>query len=232
MDLSVTRCPSDTGADASTGVQVVRRLPDGEIEAHIDAATANGDAVSEAYFRTAYLGRSYFYHGFAYTNVAEFYGMLNAMGMAPGSAPPMPANTILGVLPVDLEITPKNWDANLSISAKLPWLAIPGTGYAGGNQVQRLREGIERFAITDINNPAAGAVAQSELVVLFDTFGTSADSNNTAGQMIFNHIPGGCNLLYLDGHAEFVRYPGKFPVIQDAENNGGIPRTVSHFGLG
>ena len=37
----------------------------------------------------------------------------------------------------------------------------------------------------------------------------------------FNHIPGGCNVLYMDGHVEFVRYNGpygsEFPV-----NMGGL----------
>ena len=28
----------------------------------------------------------------------------------------------------------------------------------------------------------------------------------------FNHVPGGCNVLFLDGHVEFIKYPGKFPV--------------------
>ena len=28
----------------------------------------------------------------------------------------------------------------------------------------------------------------------------------------FNHVPGGANVLYMDGHVEFQRYPtGKFP---------------------
>jgi prepilin-type processing-associated H-X9-DG protein len=27
-----------------------------------------------------------------------------------------------------------------------------------------------------------------------------------------NHVPGGCNVLYMDGHVEFVKYPGKMPV--------------------
>ena len=30
----------------------------------------------------------------------------------------------------------------------------------------------------------------------------------------FCHVPGGCNVLYLDGHVEFVRYPSqKAPVM-------------------
>ncbi len=28
----------------------------------------------------------------------------------------------------------------------------------------------------------------------------------------FNHIPGGCNVLYMDGHVEFIRYPDGWPV--------------------
>jgi prepilin-type N-terminal cleavage/methylation domain-containing protein/prepilin-type processing-associated H-X9-DG protein len=74
----------------------------------------------------------------------------------------------------------------------------------GPGVLYRFREGIERFFITDINNPAASTKAQSELVILFDE--TSTDIAE------FNHIPGGANCLYLDGHVEFIKYPGSFPV--------------------
>jgi prepilin-type N-terminal cleavage/methylation domain-containing protein/prepilin-type processing-associated H-X9-DG protein len=65
----------------------------------------------------------------------------------------------------------------------------------------RLREGIERFFITDINNPAASATAQSSLPVMWDRVAV-----NPAG---FSHIPGGGNILYMDGHVEFIKYPSK-----------------------
>ncbi len=70
----------------------------------------------------------------------------------------------------------------------------------------RLREGIERFLITDINNPAATALAQSTLPVMWDRISTSVYS------MGFNHLPGGSNVLYLDGHARFVRFPSDHPI--------------------
>ena len=69
----------------------------------------------------------------------------------------------------------------------------------------RLREGIERFLITDINNPAASAVAQSEIPVMGDWVSTQLGQE-------FNHAPGGCNFVYMDGHVEFIRYPDKWPV--------------------
>ncbi len=76
---------------------------------------------------------------------------------------------------------------------------------AAGKTLYRLREGIERFFITDINNPASSAKAQSEIFVMFDDF-------NPANPDFMNHVPGGCNVLYMDGHVEFERYPGRSPV--------------------
>ncbi len=75
-----------------------------------------------------------------------------------------------------------------------------GLGNGGGNTIYRLREGIERFLITDINNPAATAMAQSSVFIMLDQFG------NTGAIPFFNHVPGGCNVLFLDGHVAFIKY--------------------------
>jgi prepilin-type N-terminal cleavage/methylation domain-containing protein/prepilin-type processing-associated H-X9-DG protein len=69
--------------------------------------------------------------------------------------------------------------------------------------VHRLKEGVERFMITDINNPAASSKAQSQISFMFDGIETTVDD--------FNHIPGGANVLYMDGHVTFNRYPGDHP---------------------
>jgi prepilin-type N-terminal cleavage/methylation domain-containing protein/prepilin-type processing-associated H-X9-DG protein len=78
----------------------------------------------------------------------------------------------------------------------------------GADKAFRLREGIERFFISDINNPAATAKAQSEIVVQVDFI--SSDGKD------FNHIPGGCNVLWMDGHVEFLRYGSDFPCTRAA----------------
>ncbi len=78
----------------------------------------------------------------------------------------------------------------------------PGFGNGGTNTIHRLREGVERFMITDINNPGASALAQSSLWMMMDQFAAGA------GIGFFNHIPGGCNVLFMDGHVEFIRYVG------------------------
>ncbi len=86
---------------------------------------------------------------------------------------------------------------------------------------KRLREGVERFFITDINNPASGAIGQSTLPVMYDAWGQTMDSwkfigvgSSDNGATKFNHIPGGSNVLYMDGHVEFIRInpDGKVPM--------------------
>ena len=74
----------------------------------------------------------------------------------------------------------------------------------GVDTLYRIREGIERFAITDINNPAASAVGQSEVMVMHDLVSTDAAE--------FSHVPGGSNVLFMDGHVEFIKFPGDYPV--------------------
>jgi prepilin-type N-terminal cleavage/methylation domain-containing protein/prepilin-type processing-associated H-X9-DG protein len=83
-----------------------------------------------------------------------------------------------------------------------------GLGNGGtGDTVNRLREGIERFLITDINNPAASAKGQSEIFVAWDVVSTNVSD--------FNHVPGGSNVLFLDGHVAFARYPSAAPVSEN-----------------
>jgi prepilin-type N-terminal cleavage/methylation domain-containing protein/prepilin-type processing-associated H-X9-DG protein len=62
----------------------------------------------------------------------------------------------------------------------------------------RLREGIERFFITDINDAAATAQGQSQIVMMSDTVAPHPRH--------LNHVPGGANVLYMDGHVEFISW--------------------------
>ena len=92
--------------------------------------------------------------------------------------------------------------ALLDVDAPIDAATYPGAGNGGGNMVYRLREGIERFLITDINNSAGSAKAQSGIWIMLDDLGSGK------GTQFFNHIPGGCNILYMDGHVEFKKYQG------------------------
>lgn len=76
-------------------------------------------------------------------------------------------------------------------------------GNGGGTTILKLKDGIERFLITDINNPAGAARAQSQVLVMSDKLG----EQGTLAMAASAHAPGGANVLYMDGHVEFKRYP-------------------------
>lgn len=88
-----------------------------------------------------------------------------------------------------------------------------------GDTVCRLREGIERFLITEINNPAASAEAQSRIWIMWDNVGPGKDTE--VGR--FNHAPGGCNVLYMDGHVAFT----KFEKCAEPPINAGVADAVA-----
>lgn len=144
---------------------------------------------------------------------ASNYPMINTIAIAKGGIPLAGAELIPIQFAASLNslgnrmFTPYlNQDGNTLMSLADEDIDISGEfqgaghGNGGGNMVYRLREGIERFLITDINNPAASAKAQSAIFVMMDLIGTGAAIAE------FNHVPGGSNVLYMDGHVEFVRY--------------------------
>jgi len=97
------------------------------------------------------------------------------------------------------------------IMAVQPMFLDPGSDHQlehpelGTVPFMRLREGIERFFITDINNPAQADVSQAEMPVMWDMVSVDAKQ--------FNHAPTGANVLFMDGHVTFERYPAEtFPV--------------------
>jgi len=50
-----------------------------------------------------------------------------------------------------------------------------GSGNGGGSMVYRLKDGIERFLITDINNAGSANVSQSSVWIMFDLIATTPE---------------------------------------------------------
>ncbi len=82
--------------------------------------------------------------------------------------------------------------------------------------VYRLREGIGKMLVSD---PTQVELAESRIAVMWDAL-ASLGPNTT----MFNHFPGGSNVLFLDGHVEFIEYPGEFPVTQGVAQALGMLR--------
>ncbi len=213
------------------------RLDENIDDAHLDGEWCFGYAANGGGDCARAIDNSYTYLGWVLDNDEEqrpissfpLYGMLSSMLQpdeipAPDSLAPVQLAAALeslmdvvalapylGSNPTGRGMYPKaDQDCDLSNT-------YPGYGNGRGNTVYRLREGIERFLITDINNPGAASMAQSTLFVMFDLISTNAAA--------FNHVPGGSNVLYMDGHVEFLRYQenGEAPV------NGPMAQLVGMF---
>ena len=86
---------------------------------------------------------------------------------------------------------------------------FPGSQPGGRDTLYHLREGIERFLLTDINNLAESNAAASIVPLMWDHASTKV--------IDFSHVPGGGNVLYLDGHVAFLKYPAaRFPMTRDS----------------
>lgn len=103
-------------------------------------------------------------------------------------------------------------------------------GNGGGEVIYRIKEGNERFMVTDVNNPQTSAMAQSEIAGMMDQFG------NVGAIQFFNHVPGGCNVLFMDGHVDWIPYvapsPNSAPEQMDlGANQPVLPSLAAIIGL-
>ncbi len=226
-DPAIFICPSDPGEDesylkwseddkANGGSCMNQRYPEAAV----------GDWQIAAYCPDQDRGvkradASYAYFGWVFDRLAppeehpEYHAPLSdfSLGSALGS---------IIDLPDDIDLVPKQLlqslidvaikyivDGNrnaVSGNARCMFQDIEPCGNGGGEITFHLAEGVERFALSDISNPGQTALAQSDIYVMFDTLAATQNIE------LFNHLPGGCNILYMDGHVEFVKYPTKAPI--------------------
>jgi len=193
-DSNVMLCPSDSGAKKDSTF----KSPSGKEEiGFVCNVGGRGDEnADESYI---YLG-SIFDKAECTDLQADASSVLTALGLTPPAGGAMVSaqmmNSFLAtLLPILTNQVPQGYIADSDVD-----LSPYGTGLGNGdgNTVYRLREGIERFLITDINNAAASAKAQSSVWIMGDLMSTDVAT--------YNHIPGGSNILYMDGHVEFLKY--------------------------
>ncbi len=71
----------------------------------------------------------------------------------------------------------------------------------------RLGKGVEVFFTTKYTDPEALARTRATIPILFETFSSIG----------FDHDPDGANVLYLDGHVDYVRFGSQFPVTEPVQ---------------
>jgi len=140
---------------------------------------------------------SYVYWGWAFDKLGDESAKIS-IGKNAGLHVGIPPHT---VVPMQLKYALDT--GNLDEDFKIPSKDSEVFGNASGDTVYRLREGVERFLMTDTNDPKVSAKVQSILPIMHDLFYLSKDSKDG---WVTNHIPAGMNVLYLDGHVDYLRY--------------------------
>jgi len=217
-DVKVLVCPSDANVNADDVQQTIDDLAAGDPDGRWGSANLT-DPGNRRYAIVRFLQHrwSYMYFPWVTTDNDNYYAMRQgwnkySLALCPlGWDPlvPCPANGDINL--DDYNINGK--EHGLVRDRIDPVPTARGTG--GGPVLYRLREGIERFLITDVTNPAGSAQAQSSIPVMMDTVRGTQRANRAFNPTLvasFNHVPGGANVLFMDGHVEFIKYPGKYPV--------------------
>ncbi len=253
-DYAIALCPSDSGAIDSLAAT---RMPSGDPMDIWEKATARASNPGtredkECLHYLAALPRSYVYPAY----VAQAWLTLQGVefGMISHYFKQNPATRDLA-LPADSACGARTIQVHEPPSGDLiqtnDWAASSGPiGYPAGaafgsdgvmnTTIIRVKEGVERFFITDINNPAAGNMAQSNIAVMWDSISGQPPAPGYAGghpalkasAMNFNHVPGGGNVLFMDGHVEFLKYPGvETPPTDLSAQVGTFPYSSDVFGV-
>lgn len=85
----------------------------------------------------------------------------------------------------------------------------------------RLYDGIENVLVHSRQFQASSTKGQSQIVVMWDAI-------EIENPRAFNHVPGGVNALFMDGHVEFLRYNGEEGNRFPANELGSIVTGLSH----
>lgn len=186
-DPGISFCPSDPFSS----------VQDSQFEGNASDRQCFGVLTTEPHYCAGSIADSYVYLGWVLDRSGSLYPMAPLLDadVLSGAKGPSQVIELFGKLVQAASAAPETAEAIVAADMSTQ---SPENGSGGGNTIYRLRDGVERFLVTDINNPAASAQAESTIWIMFDQFAITPD--------LFNHKPGGSNVLYMDGHVEFVRY--------------------------
>ena len=227
-DIKILTCPSDTSQNAQDLAEQLQAISTGDPENILESDRPLSDPLNKKYALVRTLDNSYSYghFGWVVTNDNSAWGHVKARTTVRNNLCDNNSNKRWCDYGQDIKLdNSPNWDRFGDSDGGFQ-TAYPGnpdvvsTGSVGDDSSSIMfyvREGVERFLITDIYNPAASNLAQSTVPVMFDGIATSIGTNNNPDRQDslvsrFSHLPGGANVLYMDGHVEFIKYPGKNPI--------------------
>jgi len=224
-DPSIAICPSDSRSDFLGDIFGAQEDYAVQIREIAQTPPPVAGAAPDCLNYMLSLPISYFYISYALETSSQVQDLAWGLAVGTTAGPPFapePASAIVWAPELNLQgcsMDEAGLIQTIAINYTLgegdmlsPGLELAASQDDGGvpfpKSYKRVREGIERFFITDINNPAATNKSQSDIPVMLDSFSNAgifyAPFGDT-GVARMNHVPGGSNVLYMDGHVEWVR---------------------------
>ena len=196
-DAAIMACPSDSSYDPNVNFTL--------IEDHPEDGTILGQVHPDCLDTSSYV-----YTGWMIMDNNNMLG-----GLA--------SYTWISVVLAISDPAQNSWrDRNANVAS----FGFVGYGNAGGDIINRLTQGVDRFLITDINTIFTGDETGASIIpLMWDQISTNISQ--------FSHVPAGQNCLFLDGHVEFERYDLNsttfpFSPMYAAVNGGVNPSTYSY----
>ena len=205
-DVNVLGCPSDPGFDPKASFRLVSISSPGW-----HTSMSAGDPHADCIEATSY----------AYAAVM----VIDDSNMVAGLASLGTLGAVLDWSNNYAAVGGRPINAWRDVSLNVASFGFAGSGNADGDFLFLFSSGVERFLMTDVNTAQVGAstaaaadASTGQVPVIWDQLSTNLAQ--------FSHVPAGQNVLYLDGHVEFIRYTtsnDKFPSTPlYATFNGGV----------
>ncbi|MBI5118222.1 DUF1559 domain-containing protein [Candidatus Poribacteria bacterium] len=201
-DAAIMMCPSDPESNPKTNFRLTQN-------------TSLSDNTWGA--TTASFGKGTVHPDCISTNsyVYASYMIMNNSEMASGLSTYLLTDMALAISTANTN----GWrDRNVNLAS----FGFTGSGNARSSTINRLSTSVDRFLVTDINTILTGSESGSSVIpLMWDQISTNISE--------FSHVPAGQNVLFMDGHVEFIRYDRastKFPTSPlYAAVNGGVEAT-------
>jgi len=221
-DMNIAFCPSSITADRArdairalqAGYTLTMKISPDQQFAWGGATTQEITDLRQFNFSWAGIGASYQYAPWAVTSPSDWYGRMKGLDQCgPYGSAIYCLNRDLTWYPYGFAFADDYFDIEYNYPEAYPPTSTGDLYVIPGRRgvTYRIREGVENALINNAIAYGSTVRGQSTIPILWDTLASGLEGVTAmadGGAVLYNHMPGGSNVLFMDGHAEYIPYSG------------------------